>query len=87
MSAGHSDGLESASLSKDGRTLLTVAYDRSARVWDLVTGKCSAVLTNGSQVCAILSYSLLCFLVSTILREAGYSFGMLAFEVLVGGLM
>lgn len=48
--AGHSDGLETASLSADGQTLLTVAFDRSARVWDLRSGKCAAVLAPNGQV-------------------------------------
>lgn len=47
---GHTDGLETASLSADGRTLLTAAYDRSARVWDLRSGKCIAILAPGAQV-------------------------------------
>jgi WD40 repeat protein len=47
---GHSDGLETASLSADGHTLLTVAFDRSARIWDLRSGKCLAVLAPKGQV-------------------------------------
>ena len=47
--AGHTDGVESGCLSEDGLTLLTVAYDRSARVWDLRSGMCAAVLAPGGQ--------------------------------------
>lgn len=47
---GHSDGLETAALSSNARTLLTAAYDRSARVWDLWSGKCVAILAPGAQV-------------------------------------
>jgi WD40 repeat protein len=41
--------VESGYLSEDGLTLLTVAYDRSARVWDLRSGMCAAVLAPGGQ--------------------------------------
>ena len=50
LRAGHSDGLEAGALSADGRTLLTTAYDGSARLWDLVLGQCLAVLVPGGQV-------------------------------------
>lgn len=48
--AGHSDGLETGAMSSDDSMVLTAAYDKSARVWDLASGKCLAVLASSAQV-------------------------------------
>ena len=53
--AGHSDGLETGAMSDDDSMVLTAAYDKSARVWDLASGKCLAVLASSAQVCPILA--------------------------------
>ena len=50
--AGHSDGLETGAMSSDDSMVLTAAYDKSARVWDLASGKCLAVLASSAQVCS-----------------------------------
>ena len=54
MCAGHSDGLETGAMSSDGSIVLTAAYDKSARVWDLSSGKCLAVLPSSAQVSHVL---------------------------------
>lgn len=38
-------------MSSDDSMVLTAAYDKSARVWDLASGKCLAVLASSAQVC------------------------------------
>lgn len=37
-------------MSADGSMVLTAAYDKSARVWDMASGKCLAVLASSAQV-------------------------------------
>lgn len=37
-------------LDSTGRRLLTVAYDKTARVWDTQTGRCLAVLQHQHQL-------------------------------------
>ncbi len=37
-------------MSSDDSMVLTAAYDKSARVWDLASGKCLAVLASSAQV-------------------------------------
>ena len=54
MRVGHSDGLETGAMSRDGSIVLTAAYDKSARVWDLSSGKCLAVLPSSAQVSHII---------------------------------
>ena len=41
---GHTGYVTSVAFSPDGRQLATGSYDKTARVWDLSTGKQSAVL-------------------------------------------
>ena len=38
---GHEDALNSARMSQDGTSLLTSSADRTAKLWDLKTGKCA----------------------------------------------
>ena len=47
---GHSDGLETGAMSSDDSMVMTAAYDKSARIWDLASGKCLAVLASSAQV-------------------------------------
>lgn len=37
-------------LDRAGRRLLTVAFDKTARVWDIRSGRCLAVLQHGQQL-------------------------------------
>ena len=48
--AGHSEGPETGAMSVDGSMVLTAAHDKSARVWDLASGKCLAMLACSAQV-------------------------------------
>jgi WD40 repeat protein len=36
---GHTDAIESAVFSPDGKTVLTTSYDQTVRIWDVATGK------------------------------------------------
>lgn len=47
-------------MSCDDSMVLTAAYDKSARVWDLASGKCLAVLASSAQVRPFLGTSCLC---------------------------
>lgn len=38
-------------MSSDDSMVMTAAYDKSARLWDLASGKCLAVLASSAQVC------------------------------------
>src|SRR5262249_20358778 len=44
---GHSQGVISVSFSTDGRTVVTTAFDGTARLWDASTGKELAAFTVG----------------------------------------
>ena len=46
---GHADTVNSVAFSPDGRQLATGSDDNTARVWDLSTGKQSAVLEVGAM--------------------------------------
>ncbi len=48
---GRARSVSAAALSADGTTALTIAYDRSARAWDLASGRCRGVLVplDGEQ--------------------------------------
>ena len=39
LQLGHSDGVTSVTLSRDGRWALTGGYDKTARLWEVATGK------------------------------------------------
>ncbi|MEJ2852122.1 MULTISPECIES: caspase, EACC1-associated type [unclassified Saccharothrix] len=44
---GHTNGVQDMSFSRDGRLLLTAAVDHTIRVWDVATGKTTAVINAG----------------------------------------
>ena len=46
LCAGHTDNVSCAAISADSRTLVTASDDTTARVWDLGTGVCRAVLPH-----------------------------------------
>ncbi len=50
--AGHRDRVCAAVFSPDSRQLLTASWDGTARLWDLSTGKTSAVLNGGGNALA-----------------------------------
>ena len=43
---GHTEDVVDAALSMEKSSVVTASYDRTARVWDLVTGECTALLTG-----------------------------------------
>ena len=45
---GHSDGVNSAIFSSDGRHIVSASRDHTARIWDIVTGDCQAELKGHS---------------------------------------
>ena len=48
--AGHEDSISMGCLDGTGRRLLTVAFDKTARVWDIRSGRCLAVLQHQQQL-------------------------------------
>lgn len=48
--AGHEDSISMGCLDAAGRRLLTVAFDKTARVWDIRSGRCLAVLQHRQQL-------------------------------------
>lgn len=50
MNAGHEDSISMGCLDGAGRRLLTVAFDKTARVWDIRSGRCLAVLQHQQQL-------------------------------------
>ena len=50
MNAGHEDSISMGCLDSAGRRLLTVAFDKTARVWDIRSGRCLAVLQHRQQL-------------------------------------
>ena len=49
-SVGHEDSISMGCLDGAGRRLLTVAFDKTARVWDIRSGRCLAVLQHPQQL-------------------------------------
>ena len=47
---GHSSGVNDVAISKDGSTVVTVAKDETARVWDVESGAGQHVLRGGHLV-------------------------------------
>ena len=50
VTAGHEDSISMGCLDGPGRRLLTVAFDKTARVWDIRSGRCLAVLQHSQQL-------------------------------------
>ena len=50
MGAGHEDSISMGCLDGAGRRLLTVAFDKTARVWDIRSGRCLALLQHRQQL-------------------------------------
>ena len=48
--AGHEDSIRMGCLDGAGRRLLTVAFDKTARIWDIRSGRCLAVLQHQQQL-------------------------------------
>jgi len=56
---GHSDSVAGAALAADGGSALTFAFDASARVWDLASGRCRAVLLPLANEQVLAAWTLL----------------------------
>ncbi|MCU0754554.1 MAG: hypothetical protein MUE46_05445 [Xanthomonadales bacterium] len=41
---GHTDRITSVAYAPDGHTLLSAAYDKTVRLWDLATGACLKII-------------------------------------------
>ncbi len=54
---GHTDGIESASFSPDGKKIVTASGDHTAKVWDGVTGKLLADLAGHTDGVESASFS------------------------------
>lgn len=50
LCSGHDDSISMGCLDGAGRRLLTVAFDKTARVWDIRTGRSLAVLQHQQQL-------------------------------------
>lgn len=48
--AGHTDGVTGGVISDDNRLAATLAYDTTARLWDMDTGACLGVMPHGGAV-------------------------------------
>ena len=48
--AGHEDSISMGCLDGAGRRLLTISFDKTARVWDIRSGRCLAVLQHEGQL-------------------------------------
>lgn len=50
IGAGHEDSIAMGALDSSGRRLLTVGFDKTARVWETRSGRCLAVLQHEQQL-------------------------------------
>ena len=50
LGVGHEDSISMGCLDGAGRRLLTVAFDKTARVWDIRSGRCLAVLQHHQRL-------------------------------------
>jgi WD40 repeat protein len=55
---GHTDQLNSAEFSRDGKRIVTSSFDHTARVWDVATGSALAVLVGQPELVNSASFSL-----------------------------
>jgi len=54
---GHTDYVSSVALSGDGHTALSGGGDKTVRVWDLSTGRCTAVLEGHTNLVSSVALS------------------------------
>jgi hypothetical protein len=54
---GHTGGILSTSLSRDGRFILSASHDRTARLWDVATGRQIRQFTGHSHIVHAVAFS------------------------------
>src|SRR5204863_115857 len=54
---GHEDVVNSVAFDRDGKRLVSASYDRTARVWDVATGKSLRTLTMHSDFVLAAAFS------------------------------
>lgn len=47
---GHTDYVTSLALTADGKRLVSGSYDKTIRLWDILTGKCLAILSDHARI-------------------------------------
>jgi WD40 repeat protein/serine/threonine protein kinase len=53
---GHTDSVIAMAMSPDHRSIATGSHDKSVRVFDLASGKCTAVLADGREMVTSVAY-------------------------------
>jgi WD40 repeat protein len=54
---GHTDRLRSVAFSPDGRHIVTTSYDKTARIWDVATGRETLLLSGSAELVSFAAFS------------------------------